>query len=452
MLIRIGVRMMTIDGKHPNRFRCKGNKVIVMVLLLAVLLCPLRVSAAEQKLPSLVPPDCVALLYLNGEDSPTTHSFSYSIDPDILRFVNALDAAVNDGSAAEFLAPYGYSDLFYTVQIDWALDNVKDKVSGWHSNGYWTYNKDFNCFGVDEDGSLRVSAWDLVDVGLVGGEMIRTVRILCGVPNDLYWNGDDETPMPGLKDQLKPSQYTYQDDTLHIDLKKHTFYIRARLVCVGKKIGDSQYTLAANSPWSETVASGKNGGKTEPPAAEELAVPVISDLHMSERNVSGNAVAAYTLTIPDELIALAAHAAVFDGEITLETQARIKGDAMWTALPDADRELDCGTMECPLLPLLSRSRPVILSDMPVELRCRYVCTVPGRDAVTSAWSQTIAYVPAAAQEPSAAAATPDEATADEPIAASSTGLYVFLVLIGVLGIVAAAIIVIKRKRIQKNPI
>ena len=405
-------------------------------------------SAAEQTLPALIPPTHIALVSLNDSDSPTAHGFSYSVDPELLDFVDALNAAENEGTAADFLAPYGLSDLFYALQIDWALDDVKDKVSGWHYNAFWTYNDAFGGFGIDDDGNVRVSDWDNVEIGLLGGEMIHTIRIFGNVPDDTRWNGDAETKTPGIKAQLNAKQYTYQDETLRIDLKKHTFYVRARIVCVGLKTGEEQHQVLAASKWSHTVSSGKSTKAPEPVTQEDLTAPEICDLRLSGKVINGFPVAAYTLAVPDDLIMCATQVAALDGEIRLETQARVMGDDTWTDVAAADRDLRPGERACPLSPLSNSDRPAIRSDMPIELRCRYVCSQSGQEDMLSDWSEVISY----GSLPEVA--TPDEPTAsstpDEP--SSSNDVYVYSgIICAVIAAIGILFFVIRRRKKQNRP-
>ena len=423
------------------------KKCLSLILMIAFILSTLSlsVSAADQKLPELNPPAHIALVHLNDSDSPTMHGFAYSIDSELVSFVDALNAAENNGAAEEFLAPFGLSDLFYTVQIDWALDDVKNKVSGWHYNAYWTYNDAFAGFGIDNEGHLRVSEWDHVDVGLVGGELIHTVRIFRNVPNDTRWNGDSETKMPGVKSQLRPSQYTYQDETLRIDLKKHTFYVRARIVCVGKKIGEQQYKVISASTWSQTASSGKSTKAPEPLTEDDITAPKINDLHISEKTFNGIPVAAYNLTVPDDLIQVSTQIAAADGAVQLETQARVTGDESWTDISDADRELRPGERFCPLSALTRPDRPMIRADAPIELRCRYRCSLPGQDDILSDWSAVIS---CGSLPP---AATPDEATVDETPAGEQTHHpYLFVGIACAAAISAAVVFIVIRHRKKQH--
>ena len=78
--------------------------------------------------------------------------------------------------------------------------------------------------------------------------------------------------MIGLKDQLRPDQFTYdyENEELYIDFTKHTVYVRARFVFVARKTGveGEQYYF---SPWSDTASCGKDAEAYTPIKPGDIA-------------------------------------------------------------------------------------------------------------------------------------------------------------------------------------
>ena len=348
-------------------------------------------AAAAEKLPfELKAPAHVSLTYLDGGDSPTTHGFAYSIDNDTLRFFEQYYAAEN---GEDFLKPYGLSDIYITLQMDWALDDENDSVSGWHYTKYWDYTPQFG-FGCDENGNSRVSDWDVVDCGPDFGNTVCETWVFRGVPNDDRLNGNPETQTPGIKDQLRPEQYTYdtENEELKIDFTKHTIYARARFVLLEMKTGSDGFEVSGYSDWSETVGSGKDAVSSGALTAADLPAPDITDLHMTDKDFNGNPVAAFTLTVPDDLTAKAVAVTSKGGTVRVETEARVKGDTDWIEMGNTDTEIRTGELECALLHLANDKHPVVPDGTEIELRCRYFCGQPGVDDVYSEYSEIETFV------------------------------------------------------------
>ena len=202
--------------------------------------------------------------------------------------------------------------------------------------------------------------------------------------DDFYGYGD---PIPALKDQLKPSQYTYDDEEgLTIDYTAHTMYYRARLVVMIWDLeGEVRFSF---SDWSNTAAVGKNAEAYEP--ITELPAPVIADLRMTDEESNGYPVVAFTLTVPEEVSALAAKAASAGGGLRIQTFARVKGDAEWTEMSNTDNTVSSGERKCSLVTLASDERAVS-ADSAIELRCRYYCIQSGLDDVYSDYSKTVSF-------------------------------------------------------------
>ncbi|MBQ7161231.1 MAG: S-layer homology domain-containing protein [Clostridia bacterium] len=363
---------------------------ILVCLMLVPAVCVQTSAKAAKALPfELKAPENVYMDKTDG-DSPTTMAISYSLSNDAGAFFQA-KAGAEDGEA--FLAPYGIEDVWLTVQIDWAIDDVDDPVSGWHYNEYWDYNENFGSFGYDDEGKFHGSAWDGVDCGGIGSsDTVNSIWILRGL-NDFEWFSSPDWNAIPLKDQFKEGQAVFhQDDEgncwITIDFTKHTVYARMRFAMT---VRDSEKDTVTYSDWSSTVAYGKDAAAIKPITAKDLSAPKISDLHMTDEEFNGYPVVAFTLTVPDKLAELATKAAARGGGIYVETQARIKGRSEWVIMGNTDRDVRSGEMKCCLITLAEEGEEGVTKDVEIELRCRYWCSQPGRDDVYSGFSDIISF-------------------------------------------------------------
>ena len=370
------------------------RKISALLLVLILLLGCIGSAAADgEDLPfNVTSPQNVSVNWMEGNDSPTTMSFSFSIDPQMSQALIAIDQARDAGLLETMLAKYGASDVYVNIQVDWALDDVNDPVSGWHYNKYWDglYNTGL---GKDENGRYRWSEWDIVDWGLNSLDTVQTYWIMRGVPDGDRWNGIPEDGTPGVKDQLRPDQYEYYDDSVHIDFTKHTAYFRVRYALTAvKETEEGVQYLNKFSEWSETASYGKDAVAYTPIKAGDIAAPEVTDLHMTDKEFNDNPVVAFTLTVPDALSKMAADASAHGGRIVIETEARVKGDTEWVVMGNTDWEIKTGEMECALLTLISENHPKIAKDTPIEIRCRYRCSQAGVDEdVFSEYSKVLTF-------------------------------------------------------------
>ncbi|MBO4478624.1 MAG: hypothetical protein J5757_09930 [Lachnospiraceae bacterium] len=345
----------------------KRLSILLVTTLLLTCLTTL-VWADDKDLPyEIAAPQNVAVIWIEGNDSPTTMSFSYSIPNDMAKFYKDME----DPDTAEALrAKYAFETVWCFVQIDWAIDDVNDSVSGWHYNEYWTDRGDYG-IRYDEEYRIRTSEWDMPDWALGNAtETAQTAWILRGVPDDTRWNGDPENKTPGVKDQLNPDQYEYYDDTVHIDFTKHTAYFRARLVTVvSKATEDGDVSEYYYSDWSDTCGYGKDIAAIEILKPSDVAAPVITDLRITADVYDENPVAEFTLTVPETLQKQVTDVSTH-GSISVYTEARVKGDSEWTHV-DGDRDVKPGALRAYLSYLVNDERPTIPKDTPLELRCRY---------------------------------------------------------------------------------
>ena len=370
------------------------KKVLSAILVCILLLSCLTVfaSAAESDLPfDLVPPAYVSAKWAEGGDSPTTTNFSYSLSNEMTTFFKNKETAHLDDTIGQFMQNIGCDDIWMNVQVDWAVDDVNDSVSGWHYTEYWDGDEYFG-LGKDSEGNSRYSEWDIVEGNLNNAtETVQAIWITRAVPNDDRWNGNPETHTPGVKDQLRPEQYTYdeENEALHIDYTKHTVYFRARFVVTVRNDGSpDRYYF---SEWSNITCVGKDAEAFKPLTKADLDAPVITNLRMTDKTFNDNPVVAYTLTVPEKLMENTSKVTANGGGIVIETEARVKGDTEWTLMGNSDGIIKSGEMECALLTLVSNERPTIPKDTVIELRCRYRCDQPGLDYVYSDYSKIISF-------------------------------------------------------------
>lgn len=365
--------------------------IIILMMLFAFV--PRTVSAQSELPFDLVPPAYVSAKWAEGNDSPTTTTLSLSLSNEMTTFFKNMENAHGNGTIEQFMKNIGCDDIWMNVQIDWAVDDVNDSVSGWHYTEYWD-GDDYFGLGKDSDGNSRWSEWDIVDGALNNAtETVQQFWVTRGVPNDDRWNGNPETHTPGVKDQLRPEQYTYNEETeeLRIDYTKHTVYFRARFVVTVRNEGADVMDKFYFSEWSNTASVGKDAEKFEPLTKADIDAPVITSLHMTDKEFNGNPVVAYTLTVPEKLMENASKVTAAGGGIVIETEARVKGDSEWTLMGNSDLIIKTGEMECALLTLVNDSRPNIPKDTEIELRCRYRCDQPGQEDIYSDYSKIISF-------------------------------------------------------------
>jgi len=369
------------------------RKIETWLLLLILLVSCFGSSAvaAGEKLPiSLTAPKDVSVVWLEGNDAPTTMSFSYSIDDSLLSALNTIAKAQENDILDTFLAPYGINGIRISLQIDWAIDDVNDAVSGWHHNQFWDTDEGMG-LGYDADGNYLCGPWDYLNQSIDNYEdSVQTVWIARGVNDEEYF-GNQETHTPGLKDQMLASQHEYSD-AVHIDFTKHTIYFRARFAVSTTTDGEegpvSNYYF---SDWSESCAYGKDAPKYEPITAEDLSAPIISNLHVDKKEDELHPHAVFTLDIPKELISMATDISAATGNLFLETQARTNSSEEWTNIVLNIRDLTPGEIRGDLQYLLKDGQTTIPDGTTLELRCRYFCSQPNLDDVYSEWSSVLTF-------------------------------------------------------------
>lgn len=317
---------------------------------------------------------------------------SYTVPNDMNQFLIGLEEAEDQEA---YLAGYGYYEFLVTIQMDWALDDVNDPVSGWHYNQYWDYNENGYGFGKDDEGRYHYSEWDIPETGLGNNDSVQSFWVFPSLPNDERWYGNPETGWVGVKDQLNPDQYEYKIDSdgegsLYIDYTKHTMYARMRFVFWGTRLDGEDRELFAYSDWSNIASVGKDGEVFEYPT--ELPKPEISNLYLTDEEFNDEPVAAFTLTVPDDLAKTAAGIAARNGVVRIETEARVKGDTEWTGMPNTDFEIKTGEMECALLHLVNDAHPTIPRDTEIEVRCRYWASCSGMEEdLEGPWSDILSF-------------------------------------------------------------
>ena len=367
------------------------RKIFACALALTLLLgcvpaLAMSVTSTGNALPfELKAPPTVAMTKTDG-DSPTTMQLTYSMDNAMCEFLKQKETAEDLG---EFFAPYPYDDLWVNIQVDWAVDDVNDAVSGWHCNDYWYGIQGFG-LGYDDQGRLRVSDWDVVDCGIGGAQTVNDIWVTRGVPNDSRFNGDPEQLTPGIKDQLREDQYTYdyEAETVVIDFTQHTMYLRVRFVVITRTETEDNYRDDFYySDWSETVAYGKDAAGTDIDLSV-IKAPVVTGLRMTDELFNDCPVVAFTLTVPDELSSTLTKLQAMGGYVSIETEARLRDGSDWYGL-QGDWTVTSGEMTAALQNLYQNE--VIENNSEVLFRARYFVQPADGNAFTTDWSNIITF-------------------------------------------------------------
>ena len=376
----------------------KSHKLICIVTAVAAFLFAVcaafvaapRVASANAALPfTLTAPQNVVLTKENIGDSGTTLGMAYSMSNEI----NAFFVAYHDsGDGSAYLASRGvteYNQIYLGIQIDWALDDVNDAVSGWHHNAYWDAAGATGTLGTDEDGKQQFSEWDVVDCGLYDTQIVNDIWLYRGM-NAGLWNGSEN--WVGVKEQLRPSQYTANEHDevvdLSIDWNQHTMYSRVRFVVTtyNDETNETEYTF---SDWSTVVAYGKDAGKVEPLKPGDVVAPTITGLRMTEEKFNDNPVVAFTLTVPETVAEQKARVAAANGTFRVEVEARVKGTSEWKDLNVA-ADLTTGEHKACLVYLAEQGK-TFPAGTEVEMRARYYCAQQGQDDFYSGYSKVIGF-------------------------------------------------------------
>ena len=381
----------------------KKTSFAVAIFVLALIVLAATVVAVPQtayaapdvELPfTLVAPKNVTITKADG-DSPTTMGYAFSISNEMNDFFAGYENAANAGTLPQYLTSKGvtYADeMWMLVQIDWALDDVDDEVSGWHYNEYWNAAP-HGSLGQDADGKYHFSTWDVVNMGVNTSQTVTETWLYRGF-NESEWLGGEN--FVGLKDQLRTSQYTFEnyqeygDVNLSIDWDRHTIYNRSRFVVVLRD--EDEYAVADSfvfSDWSAVTAYGKDAEKVEPLKPGDVVAPTITGLKMTEEKFNDNPVVAFTLTVPETVAEQKARVAAANGTFRVEVEARVKGTSEWKDLNVAG-DVTTGELTAALLYLAEPGKPVA-AGTEIELRARYFVEQAGQDGFYSAYSKVIGF-------------------------------------------------------------
>jgi hypothetical protein len=377
--------------KIMRRFLAAALVLVMLASALSVIASADVLKKEDTGLPfDLVAPAYVTAVWGEGGDSPTTTNVTYSLSNEMTTFFKNMETASVDGYYDEFISQYDFDEIIITTQVDWALDDVDDEISGWHYTEYWDGDPYFG-LGYDSEGNPRYSDWDIVD-GWIGNatETVNDHAVTRGVPNDERWYGDPERHIPGVKDQLRSEQYVYdeEEETLYIDFTEHTMYYRMRFVVTKRTWTDENLIETVYySDWSNVAMIGKDAKAYEPLTKDDLSAPVLTDLHMTDQEFNGHAVIALTLTVPDKLAEDAAYVEAWGGAYWIEAQARFRGDTEWVGL-QGDWIIKGGEMEFALLSLSREDHVYVKKTDEIELRLRYyVYQSPTDTEMWSEWSE-----------------------------------------------------------------
>ena len=386
-------------------------------------------------------------------------TLAYAMDNDINVFFDELDAAEDKEDYLDGCGLGAYESIEMETQIDWALDDPEDAVSGWHHNAYWD-DDPLDVMGADENGE-HFSVWDVPSVPFIYGTQSINWTGLFGTIPAGNWMPENKTK---LSEQMTPGQYVFNGNNeeggdVVIDYEDHTMFVRARLiVTLTSKSGDRQHLF---SPWSAIAKYGKDAEASAPLTASDVAVPVITGLTRATEDFNDNPVVAFTLTTPDSLLRQAAYCVANEAELYLEVQARVKGDE-WKNIELEDRAIRAGEWNAQLIYLVEEGQ-TIAENTEIELRARYYCK-QGDDAFTTAYSAPISFgtdeIGIGVTEP--AIGEGDMPTGDLDVSAGSNcpichfcsqplGLCIFIwiiIIVAVLAVIAVVVVIVLKKKKQ----
>ena len=370
--------------------------LFILALVAATSLCFIAVEPtaahADPTLPfTLVAPKNVTMT--KSDETPTTMGYAFSITNEMSDFFVGYENAANAGTLAEYLASKGvtYADeIWLNYQVDWALDDVNDEVSGWHYNEYWEQAA-LGTLGTGDDSKYHFSTWDVVDASVNATQTVTDGWLYRGM-NESEWLGGES--FVGLREQLRPEQYTFAqynvdgDVTLNIDWTEHTIYNRSRFVVVlrDEEAVEDSYIF---SDWSAIAAYGKDAATVEPLEPGSVVAPTITGLRLTEEQFNDNPVVAFTLTVPDSVAAQKAQIAAANVTLRVEVEARVKGTTEWKDLHVAG-EVTTGELTAALV-YLAEPGHVIPAGTEIELRARYLIGQADRDDFYSNYSKIIGF-------------------------------------------------------------
>lgn len=354
---------------HTKAIKIIAKKLLAFLLIMALM--PqfpqqnIEVSAKMKPLPfSLVAPKHTALTWLNGNDSPTTMKFSYSMENDMCSIFD-LKEKDEDAYKAK-LQECDFDEMWVKLQVDWAID---DSVNGWHYTEYWDTE------GYDSEFNKHTGPWDELgaDIGTKTVNNVWIMRDIYDLENNSEWNGDSY--FAGLKNQLASGQYTtpideYDQSYVAIDYNNHTIYARARYMVTMRKNDGETDDWSVFSDWSPVAAYGKDAPIWNP--STDINAPAVSELRLSGETFNGVATAYVKQEITDNLKQQLVNIDVNDGYIFFEMEGRVK-DGQWKSIA-GERDIKNGDMEIPLSYLQEQNR-TIKKGTPIEFRFRYCCSI-----------------------------------------------------------------------------
>ena len=383
-------------------------------------------------------------------EGASTLSYIYGMDNEMMSFFKFLEDA-EDREA--FFSAHSFDEIWMTTQIDWAIDDVNDPVSGWHYTQYWDAGE--TDIGYDEDWNIRVSEWDCTE-SLVYPQASNDVWVLRGMPNNDRWNGNPETHTPGVKEQLNPDQYTFDyenDNGPTIDYTQHTAYLRSRFVVTTRTYpeGADSFDTYYYSDWSVTAAYGKDA---EAVTFDEstMAPPTITNLRLADYDFNTYPVVLLTLTVTDDIAKNITALNALGGYVFVMFEGRVKGDLNWVTL-DGDGTVRSGEVEVKLQHL-AEERGGINRDDEVELRAQYYYEHPETGVKYTDWSNVISYnsdnviVPTAAPEVTERPAYGDGDGTETTGCKATPWIWIIIAIVVIAVVVVIIIIASKNKKKQ----
>lgn len=287
-----------------------------------------------------------------------TTSVFFSIDSDLIKFI---DPEQTDHDAL------GINSIGHTAQIDWKLNN-----------GNWHYTSDWDKQEVTYDFDSGIYC----DTGYLSGETTDEKLIL-----DLRSNNGEDTQIQKELGAaiIKGTDPDGNDNRL--DLENNTIYFRVRFLV-------SYYDVASNenkyilSPWSETLAYGKEGSGLVKP--DKLEKPTISDPIVG-KNQDGSPKISFTAITPKQVQDSNNYIQAKDAShIEVEHQMNINNTG-WVRAEAGGWWLGSETRSVDVPVTYDNGKEVKIDSAYIQIRMRY--TYKGGAniaAIQSEWSNIIA--------------------------------------------------------------
>lgn len=325
------------------------KRITTIIILSAILMCMLPMSTWAASIPTTWKAPA-SLSATATEDSEYQTSIFFSVDSELLKFI---DYERTDHSSL------GINSIGHTAQIDWKLNN-----------GSWHYTKDWD----DLSESYAYDSAIYTDTGYLYGDTTDEV---------LLFDLREQSIRQILGNAVVKSA---TDEENRLDLANNTFYFRVRFLVSYYDEGaeESKFIL---SPWSETLAYGKEGASIVKPA--KLEKPTISNPFI-DKNHDGSPKFTFTSITPTQVQDAQNYIKANDKkDLAVEHQININNSG-WVEAQAGGWSLSCETRSIDVPLTYNNGETVKVDEAFIQLRMRYTYEGGGNvGKLASEWSNII---------------------------------------------------------------